>query len=83
MLSFDPEPEATPPAPADGATEPGGPDPGDDPKRAQAAVYAAAALRHFLKDEHRSARQAVEKALALDPANARALELRKILSVLG
>ena len=83
VLSFDPEPEATPPAPADGATEPGGPDPGDDPKRAQAAVYAAAALRHFLKDEHRSARQAVEKALALDPANARALELRKILSVLG
>ena len=46
-------------------------------------MYAAAALRHFLKDEHRSARQAVEKALALDPANARALELRKILSVLG
>jgi serine/threonine protein kinase len=86
VLSFDPEPGPEPasrPVRAGGAPEPGTPEGGGDPRRAQAAIYAAAALRHFLRDEHRSARQAVEKALALDPANPRALELRKILSVLG
>jgi len=74
VLSFDPEPDAE----GDAAT-------GDDvdPRRTQAALYAAAALRHFLDDEHTSARQAVERALALDPENARALELRKVLGVLG
>jgi tetratricopeptide (TPR) repeat protein len=93
VLSFDPEPETTAPAPpapaaivAPGSPAPAGPeaapDP-SDPRRAQAEVYAAAALQHFLRDQHRSARQAVERALTLDPANARALELRKILSVLG
>jgi tetratricopeptide (TPR) repeat protein len=94
VLSFDPEPdspgpESAPPAPAGatpGADEPAPPGPADDgaePRQTQAALFAAAALKHFLKDEHRSARQAVEKALALDPGNPRALELRKILSVLG
>lgn len=74
VLSFDPEPD-----PDEGAA------PGDDvdPRRTQAALLAAAALRHFLDDEHTSARQAVERALALDPENARALELRKVLGVLG
>jgi len=43
----------------------------------------AAALRHFLKDEHARAREVVERALALDPTNRRALELQKILRVLG
>jgi hypothetical protein len=43
----------------------------------------ALALRHFLKDEHDEARRAVERALALDPANRRAQELQKILRVLG
>ena len=43
----------------------------------------ATALRHFLKDEHDEARRAVERALALDPANRRAQELQKILRVLG
>jgi tetratricopeptide (TPR) repeat protein len=93
VLSFDPEPEpagapsdpaakgeAAPDAAAPDAPAPEG---GSEPRQTQAALLAAAALRHFLKDEHRSARQAVEKALALDPGNPRALELRKILSVLG
>jgi hypothetical protein len=40
------------------------------------------ALRHFVKDEHDQARQAVERALALDPGNRRARELQKILRVL-
>jgi hypothetical protein len=42
----------------------------------------AAALQHFLKDDHARAQAAVERALALDPANRRALELQKILRVL-
>jgi serine/threonine protein kinase len=74
VLSFDLEPDAEGAA----ATEDD-----VDPRRTQAALYAAAALRHFLDDEHASARQAVERALALDPENARALELRKVLGVLG
>jgi serine/threonine protein kinase len=54
-----------------------------DPRVAEAVALSAAALRHFLKDEHARAREAVEQALALDPANRRALELQKILRVLG
>jgi hypothetical protein len=46
-------------------------------------ALSAAALRHFVKDEHEDARRAVERALALDPANRRALEIQKILRVLG
>jgi hypothetical protein len=46
-------------------------------------ALSAAALRHFVKDEHDEARRAVERALALDPANRRALELQKILRALG
>jgi len=86
VLSFDPEPDAPEPPPAPPPAGRAGSSPPDaavDPRQAQAAAYAAAALGHFLKDEHRSARQAVEMALALDPGNPRALELRKILSVLG
>ena len=46
-------------------------------------ALSAVALRHFVKDEHDEARKAVERALALDPANRRALEIQKILRVLG
>ena len=53
------------------------------PRIAEAVALSAAALRHFVKDEHDEARRAVERALALDPANRRALELQKILRVLG
>jgi serine/threonine-protein kinase len=74
VLSFDPEPELEDDEDSVEAV---------DPRRTQAALYAAAALRHFLDDEHASARQAVERALALDPENARALELRKALGVPG
>jgi tetratricopeptide (TPR) repeat protein len=85
VLSFDPEPEPeTPPSTGEAPGVPGpvAPEGAGDKKLAQAAFYAAAALRHFLRDERRSARQAVDRALALDPGNARALELRKILSAL-
>jgi lipopolysaccharide biosynthesis regulator YciM len=46
-------------------------------------ALSAAALQHFLKDDHDRARKTVERALALDPTNRRALELQKILRVLG
>jgi hypothetical protein len=46
-------------------------------------ALSATALRLFVKDEHEEARRVVERALALDPANRRALELQKILRVLG
>ena len=50
---------------------------------AEAVALSATALRHFVKDEHEQAGKAVERALALDPANRRALDLQKILRVLG
>jgi tetratricopeptide (TPR) repeat protein len=53
------------------------------PRAAEATALSAAALGHFLKDDHARAREAVERALALDPSNRRALELQKILRVLG
>jgi hypothetical protein len=53
------------------------------PRAAEAVTLSAAALQHFLKDEHDEARKTVERALALDPTNRRALELDKILRVLG
>ena len=54
-----------------------------DARVAEAVALSAAALRHFLKDEHDEARGVVERALALDPSNRRALDLQKILRVLG
>jgi tetratricopeptide (TPR) repeat protein len=79
------EPAPAPPAPS----EPGplaAPTPALPPPSpgagAEAAALSAAALRHFVKDEHDAARLAVERALALDPGNRRAGELQKILRVL-
>jgi Tfp pilus assembly protein PilF len=46
-------------------------------------ALSAAALQQFLKDDHDRARKTVERALTLDPTNRRALELQKILRVLG
>ena len=57
--------------------------PAADPRSAEAVALSAAALRHFLQDEHEQARELVERALALDPQNRKALELEKILRVLG
>jgi hypothetical protein len=54
-----------------------------DPRLAEAVALSAAALRHFVNDQHAEARAAVERALALDPQNRRARELDKILRVLG
>jgi tetratricopeptide (TPR) repeat protein len=44
--------------------------------------YTAMALRRFLQNDYAGARRAVEQALALDPADRRATELRTILSAL-
>jgi tetratricopeptide (TPR) repeat protein len=70
-----PPPPAHPPAPA--------PPPAPDSKVAEAVALSATALQYFLKDDHDRARQTVERALSLDPSNRRALELQKILRVLG
>jgi len=57
--------------------------PAADPRGSEAGALSAAALQHFLKDDHERARKLVERALALDPQNRKALELEKILRVLG
>lgn len=72
----EPTPEPTPvPTPIPG--------PAPDPRIAEAVALSAAALQQFLKDDHERARKTVERALTLDPTNRRALELQKILRVLG
>jgi tetratricopeptide (TPR) repeat protein len=79
-----PAPAATPaakPAATPAATPV--PAPPLDPRIAEAVALSATALQHFLKDDHDSARKTVERALTLDPTNRRALELQKILRVLG
>ncbi len=54
-----------------------------NPRVAEAMALSAVALQHFVNDDHHKAREAVEKALELDPENRRAMELHKILRVLG
>jgi len=54
-----------------------------NPRQAEAVAFSAAALRHFLANEHVRAREDVERALSLDPGNRRALELQKVLRMLG
>jgi len=73
------------PSPAPAATPAAAPAPAPppDPRIAEAVALSAAALQHFLKDDHDRARKTVERALTLDPTNRRALELQKILRVLG
>lgn len=79
-----PMPPPAPPAPPEPTPpEPTPPPPPPDPRIAEAVALSAVALRHFVNDEHDEARRAVERALALDPANRRALEIQKILRVLG
>ena len=77
------------PTTAAGAEPPGPPPPPKTtPASAEARVTEAgalstAALQRFLEDDHAKARLLVERALALDPRNKKALELEKILRVLG
>jgi tetratricopeptide (TPR) repeat protein len=81
-----PAPEPTPapePAPGPPPQPAPAPAPPTDPRTAEAVALSAAALQHFLKDDHDRARKTVERVLALDPTNRRALELQKILRVLG
>jgi tetratricopeptide (TPR) repeat protein len=72
-----PVPDPAAPAPQRAARAPG------DPREQQVESLTTAALRHFVGNDHGKARQAVEKALAIDPGNRRALELQKILGALG
>jgi hypothetical protein len=52
-------------------------------RKAEAAALTAAALNHFVRSDHARARKAVERALALEPANRKAQELLEILTTLG
>jgi serine/threonine protein kinase len=65
---------------------PSGPAPASpraDPGRTEADALAARALAHFVANENERARETVEHALRVDPKNRRALDLQKILRVLG
>jgi serine/threonine protein kinase len=52
-------------------------------RKSQAEELTADALRHFVANEHGQAREAVDRALEIDPVNRRARELQRILRVLG
>ena len=54
-----------------------------DARRAEIESLTTAALNHFVQNNHAKAKKAVEKALALDPANKKAKELAKILGSLS
>jgi Tfp pilus assembly protein PilF len=54
-----------------------------DACRAEVESLTTSALNHFVQNNYPKARKAVEKALALDPANKKAKELMKILGALG
>jgi serine/threonine protein kinase/outer membrane biosynthesis protein TonB len=77
-----PEPEKTPALAVPPVSRPA-PAPAPDPRVAEAVTLSAAALQHFLMDDHDKARKTVLRALERDPTNRRALELEKILRVLG
>jgi serine/threonine protein kinase len=66
-----------------GRKEGAGPAAPPAPRHAEADALAALALQHFLANEHGHARQEVDRALALDPGNRRALGLQKLLRLLG
>jgi serine/threonine-protein kinase len=52
-------------------------------RKDQVESLTTAALDHFVRNDYRKARRAVEQALALDPANRKARELQTILGALG
>ncbi len=52
-------------------------------RKAEAEALTSAALNHFLQNNYKKARAAVEKALALEPGNKKARELINILGALG
>jgi tetratricopeptide (TPR) repeat protein/predicted Ser/Thr protein kinase len=52
-------------------------------RKAEAEALTSAALNHFLQNNYKKARVAVEKALALEPGNKKARELINILGALG
>ncbi len=55
----------------------------DEARRAEIESLTTAALDHFVANRYAKARQAVAKALVLDPANRQAKDLLKILGPLG
>ncbi|MBN2371083.1 MAG: tetratricopeptide repeat protein [Vicinamibacteria bacterium] len=53
-----------------------------DARKAEIEELTTSALDYFVENRHKKARKAVDKALALDPNNKKAKELRKILTAL-
>jgi predicted Zn-dependent protease len=52
-------------------------------RRSEIESLTASALDHFVKNKYKKAREAVEKALVLDPGNRKAKDLLKILAPLA
>jgi serine/threonine protein kinase len=77
-----PSPDRSPPAVGSPEDAPPTKPPSTSP-RAEAEALTADALRLFTANEHERARDAVARALDLDPTNRRARELHRILRVLG
>jgi tetratricopeptide (TPR) repeat protein len=75
-------------SPSPGSTPPGPPPAASPPsrlaatRRAQVESLTSAALNHFVGNDHGKAKEAVERALALDPGNRKAMELKQILGTL-
>ena len=76
---------ATPPPASGPPSDPGSPARTSTPegRRSEVEALTSAALNHFLQNNHGKARKAVDKALAIDPGNKRALEMLRILGSIG
>lgn len=75
-----PQPAASEPS-AEGPPPPESP--ARDPRRAEIESLTTAALDSFVGNDHEKTRAAIERVLALDPANRKARELLRILGALG
>jgi tetratricopeptide (TPR) repeat protein/predicted Ser/Thr protein kinase len=78
-----PGPPPSPPAAATDAPAAATPAQTPEARKAEAEALTSAALNHFLQNNYKKSKVAVEKALALEPGNKKARELIKILGTLG
>jgi tetratricopeptide (TPR) repeat protein len=76
---------ATPPPASGPPSDPGSPARTSTPegRRSEVEALTSAALNHFLQNNHGKARKAIDKALAIDPGNKKALEMLRILGAIG
>ncbi len=81
LSRLDPPQPAAPPPSAEGPPTPE--PPARDPRGAEIESLTTAALDSFVGNDHDKARAAIERVLALDPANRKARQLLRILGALG